>query len=170
MVHAYTTYFFNFEYSLRKVVMKTNTMKCIVATAIFLLTAQASHSGEFSVTCSYTNDNIGKCASVLTDLVTDKFIAKFPSTKYEIFVHSNMLSFSDGGFASYAVAGVVLRNSGQFPLNRFSSTKINGTDKNFNAVDLANYELQVYRSAVKSLMDQCEISPDCNVYIPRKQK
>lgn len=135
--------------------------------AALLLFQPVSQAGEFSVACTYKNKNLQECASVVADLVTDKFIARFPSSRYQIFVHSNIMSFTNGGFSAYAVSGVVPRNSGQFPVVRFSSTNINGSDKRFGAVELSNYELETYRAAVKNLMEECEISPDCDVYSPR---
>ncbi|QDZ29349.1 hypothetical protein [Noviherbaspirillum sp. UKPF54] len=143
---------------------------CVTVAVASLLATQIAYAGDFNVACSYKNDNLQRCASVIADIVTDKFIAKFPATKYQIFVHSNIMSFTNGGYSAYAIAGVVPKNSGQFPMNRFANTNINGTDKKFSAVELANYELETYRSAVKSLMEQCEISPSCDVYIPRETK
>ena len=139
-------------------------------TAILLAATPLACAGEFAVNCSYKNDNLKNCASKVSDIITDKFIAKFPVTRFQIFVHSNVHSYTNGGFSAYAVAGVVPKNSGQFPLNRFSSSNINGTDKIFSQIDLAKYELDTFRSAIKSLMDQCEVSPDCDVYDSRDEK
>lgn len=139
---------------------------CLVGAGLFL--AQSAFAGEFSVFCSYNNDNIQKCASVIADLVTDKFIAKYPISKYQIFVHSDIHSYSDGGFAAYAVAGVIPKDSAQFPARVFSNSNINGGSTKYSRVQLANTELETYRAAVKNLMEQCEISPACDVYTPRR--
>lgn len=141
-----------------------------ITTAAFLFSANLASAGEFSVACSYTNDNLQKCASAISDIVTDKFIEKFPATKYQIFVHSDILGFTDGGYSAYSISGVIPKNSAQFPLNRFSSTKINRSNKKFSAVELANVELETFRSAVNSLMEQCEISPTCDVYTGKDKK
>jgi len=138
--------------------------------AALLVAAAGAQAGEFAVSCQYKNDNLQKCASVVSDLVTDKFVAKFPANRFQIFIYSNIMDFSNGGYSAYAVAGVIPKGSGQFPIRRFANTSINGSDKRFSAVDLANTELEVYRAAVKALMDQCEISPACDVYVPRDSK
>lgn len=141
----------------------------VYLTAISLVATKIAFAGDFSVSCSYKNDNLSKCASVLSDVVTDKFISKFPADKFQIFVHSNVMGFSDGGYSAYAVSGVIPKNSDQFPIRTFSSTNINGNDKKFNQIELATQELITYRSAVKSLMEQCEISPNCDVFTARKK-
>lgn len=125
-------------------------------------------AAEFRVQCSYTNDNLRACASAVADIVTDKFTDKFPVARFEIFVHSHVTGFETGGFAAYAVAGVVPRASGQFPANRFLYSMMNGAPRRFSQIDLAKSELEVYRAAVKNLMDRCEISPECDVYVPFK--
>lgn len=132
--------------------------------AVSLLTSQLAFAGGFSVFCSYKNDNLQKCANVVADIVTDKFVAKFPVAKFQIFVHSNIHSYTNGGYTAYAVAGVVPYGSAQFPVRTFSNSSTNGTDRRFTAVELANEELSVYRAAVTNLMEQCEISPSCDVY------
>ncbi len=147
--------------------MNTKVAAFVLSVVVSLATAQGAHAGEFSVSCSYKNDNIEKCASVLSDVVTDKFVAKYSAAKFQIFVHSSIFGFTDGGYSAYAVAGVVPKNSGQFPLRTFSSTSVNSNNKKFSAVELAGFELDVYRSAVRSLMEQCQISADCDVYNPR---
>ncbi|MFZ4550892.1 MAG: hypothetical protein ACOYNB_03620 [Aquabacterium sp.] len=129
----------------------------------------AASAGEFNVFCTYKNDNIEKCANVISDLVTDKYIAKYPANQYQIFVHSNIHNYTNGGYAAYALAGIIPRGSATFPAKYFSSTRIDGSDKTFSSVQLAEVELETYRSAVKSLMDACEISPNCDVYTRRNK-
>lgn len=141
-----------------------------VGIAVSLLTAQVAFAGNFSVFCSYRNDNLQKCAEAIADIVTDKFVVKFPAAKFQIFVHSNVSSFTNGGFAAYAVAGVVPNGSAQFPVKTYSNTRINGADKSFTAVELANEELSIFRAAVTNLMGQCEISPNCDIYSARNGK
>lgn len=88
---------------------------------ILLAMAQPAVAGEFSVRCAYVNQNLDNCASSIKDIVTDKFTEKYRSDKYQIFVHSYVTGYSNGGFTSYAVTGVVLKGSNDFPLRRFSS-------------------------------------------------
>jgi hypothetical protein len=144
-------------------------MVCVYLAAISLAATQQAFAGDFSVFCSYKNSNLEKCASVVSDVVTDKFVAKFPADKFQIFVHSNVMAFTDGGFSAYAVAGVIPKDSAQFPVRTFSSTQINGTERKFNQIELANVELETYRAVVRNLMENCEISPNCDVYTARKK-
>lgn len=138
--------------------------------AALLAVARPAFAGEFSVNCFYKNENLKKCASAVSDIVTDKFTRTYPNTRFEIFAHSNIIGFSNGGYSAYAVTGVIPKNSGEFPLSTFSSTNINGSDTRFNQIELANIELKVYRAAVQNLMEQCEISPNCDVYMARQSR
>lgn len=137
--------------------------------AIFSLCATASasvYAGAFNVVCSYSNDNLSACADVVSDIVTDKFLARFPNQTFSIFVHSDIHSYSNGGYVAYAVAGVVPKGSSQFPIRKFSSSTLE-RQKRGDTLTLANVEKENFRDAVKQLMDQCEVSPNCEVYIPR---
>lgn len=124
-------------------------------------------AGEFNVACSYRNSNLDHCADVISDLVTDKFIAHYPAKRFQIFVHSNIYKFTDGGFSSFAIAGVVPLNSGEFPIARYSSTNANSSNEQFSGLQLADFELKTYRQAVTTLMEECELSPTCDVYTAR---
>lgn len=138
-----------------------------IAALTLSLVASYATAGEFKVSCSYKNDNLQGCATHIADLVSDKFIHRFPATKFAIFVHSDIGSFSNGGFSAYAVSGVIPGKSSEFPKRRFSNYSSNTLEKRFTAVELAELELKVFREAVRNLMEQCEISPNCDVYSPR---
>jgi hypothetical protein len=142
---------------------------CSMALAALAIVAVPARAGDFNVFCSYTNENLQKCAAVVSDIVTDKFTQKFPATKFQVFVHSHMQAFTDGGYAAYAVAGVIPKGSGEFPDYRVSTTNIDGTSKMFSGVQLAEIEKSNYRSAVRALMEKCEISPSCEIY-PTKNR
>jgi len=98
--------------------MKNKLIQVALASA-GLTFFQGAVAGQFSVFCSYQNDNIQECAEVVSNIVTDKFTARFPAKKYQIFVHSNIHSYTNGGYAAYAVTGVILKGSDQFPEKRF---------------------------------------------------
>lgn len=143
----------------------TNTARMGMAT-IAIAIMPTAHAGDYSVYCSYKNENLPKCASVIADIVTDKFVAKFPAKRFEIFVHSNVHRYTNGGYTAYAITGVIPMDSYQFPLRRVSRTDVNTTTKVFNVIDLAEKELNVIRGAAEDLMAQCEISPNCDIYQP----
>ncbi|MCK7499002.1 MAG: hypothetical protein MZW92_57225 [Comamonadaceae bacterium] len=143
--------------------------RLLAAITIGALCQATAAAGTFRVACSYENDNLSKCASVVSDIVTDKFIAKFPSDRYSIFVHSDIHSYSNGGYVAYAVTGVVPTGSSQFPIRRFSATTLE-REKRADRAKLGEVELENFRDAVKQLMDHCDLSPDCDIYIPSKRK
>jgi hypothetical protein len=140
-------------------------MKKMLFALTLSLMASKSFAAQFGVNCYYKNENLQACAKVVADIVTDKFTNKFPATQYRIFVYSNIHSYTNGGYSAFAVAGVVLKDSNDFPSYQFSTSKINQEGK-YTSIQLAQYEYEVYRSAVQSLMERCEISPTCDVFKP----
>ena len=146
-----------------------NHLKTIGLFTLSIIAATPVQAGAFNLVCSYSSANLSACAEVVSDLVTDKFLAKFPNQTFSIFVHSDVHSYSSGGYVAYAVAGVVPKGLSQFPLRRFSSSTIERNQRG-DALTLANVEKENFRDAVKQLMDQCEISPTCDIYTPRTGK
>lgn len=135
--------------------------------AVALLASLNAGAGQFSITCTYQNE-IDSCARLVSDLVTEKFVAKFPALRFSIFVHSNIHSYSNGGYAAYAVTGVIPKDSNQFPANRYATTTFD-REKRLDTLELSWIEKENFRDAVKVLMDKCEISPTCDVYSPIKK-
>ncbi|MGQ0710480.1 MAG: hypothetical protein ACT4NV_12105 [Rhodoferax sp.] len=141
-----------------------NALMIVIGFSIF----SYAHAGEFNVACSYDNENIEECAKIISDVVTDKFTSKFPASRFSIFVHSSVHAYSRGGYVAYAVAGVVPRGSGEFPVRYFSSSAMNG-EKRVDGLELSKIELENYRDVVRQLMNKCEIAQACDVYVPRKR-
>lgn len=146
--------------------MNKETIAIAIITGSSLLTCMQVQAGEFNVSCSYKFDTLSRCGDVVSDIVTDKYLAKFPAKKFDIFVHSDIHSYSNGGYVAYAVAGVVPTATDQFPHKRFSSTIIS-KEKRADQIELAEVEKENFRIAVKQLMDSCEISPTCDIYIQK---
>lgn len=144
---------------------KVNIVIPILLVSI-LLASSPTKAGEFSIDCSYKFDMLSRCAEVISDIVTDKYIAKFPSNKFSIFVHSDIHAYSNGGFVAYAVAGVVPIASYQFPRKRYATTTME-REKRVGQLILAEVEKENFRDVVKQLMDDCEISTSCDVYVPK---
>lgn len=136
----------------------------LVASAL-LLVGPVAIAGNFQAHCFYGSPNLSDCAKLIRDLVPDKFTEKFPATNWKIVVISEVHSYTNGGFAAFAVAGVSPAGVSQIPLNRFSATSINGSDKRFSKTELAEQELDVVRRAVSNLMQECELNPKCDVFV-----
>lgn len=122
--------------------------------------------GTFATTCAFEHLAPSRCTPSVADLVTAKFTRHFPAAQFELFLHAKTFSFSNGGYSAYGVAGVVPRDSGQFPARRLAATAIDTSERVPSVLELADLELGVVRQAVKNLMDQCELSPDCDLYRP----
>lgn len=147
--------------------MKMKRLIKQIAALTLALVASYATAGEFRISCAYKNDNLQKCATVVADLVSDKFIKRFPATKFSIFVYSHISSFSNGGYSAHAVSGVIPGRSNEFPKGRFSVNDSDTSNKPFTEEELAEIELKIFRKVVQNLMEQCEISPNCDVYSPR---
>lgn len=140
-----------------------------LATGALILVAAAAQAGPFRMVCSYQYESLSKCAEMTNDIVTERFTAKFPADRFTIFVHSDLHSYSNGGYVAYAVAGVVPTGSLQFPLRRYSTTTFE-RERRADHLRLAEVEKENFRDAVKQLMDKCDLSPTCDVYVPRTNK
>jgi hypothetical protein len=145
--------------------MKKGTIAISMIAGSTMLACFPAKAGEFRVACSYKFDTLSRCADAVSDIVTDKYLAKFPAKKFSIFVHSDIHSYSNGGYVAYAVAGVIPTSSDQFPHKRFSATTLEKA-KRADQIELAEVEKENFRDAVKQLMDSCEISPTFDIYIP----
>ena len=125
-----------------------------------------AHAGPFSCTSYGT----AGCAKNIEDLVTDKFTSKYPKNKFEIVAVYEFQTYTDGGGVGYAVVGVVpkIKKSDQygtlslFPSNRFSATR-RVTGHHVSPYQKTQYEVDMLRSAVESLMEACNRDRDCNV-------
>src|SRR4051812_18917824 len=74
---------------------------------IFLLTAFCLIRPSYSqIPGSSCRANV-ECKGLFSDLLTQKFLARFPSDKWEIFVYADTYPFGDGKATSQAVVGVV---------------------------------------------------------------
>ncbi|MCK7497753.1 MAG: hypothetical protein MZW92_48575 [Comamonadaceae bacterium] len=66
------------------------------------------------------------------------------------------------------MTGVIPTGSSQFPIRRFSATTLEKREACRSSPKLGEVELENFRDAVKQLMDHCDLSPDCDIYIPSK--
>jgi hypothetical protein len=129
-----------------------------------MLVVPAVSAGE------YWCHSFGKngCTEHIADIVTDRFTSKYPSDKFMIVAIYQFMVYSDGGGVGYAVAGVVprVRVNGteitQVPARRFNATKrLNG--KNVDARQQNVLEIETMRSAVDSLMAECDREKNCDL-------
>lgn len=109
------------------------------------------------------------CSEHLGDVVTDKFIARFPDSKYEIVVVSNYEPYSNGGGVGFAIAGVSPRsakseygNFGFMPARRFIATQRN-TGKAIDPYQKTTFEVDLVRKAVQAMMEACDRDKNCDI-------
>lgn len=143
-------------------------MNPILRTALlFALLASpvAGRAGEFNTTCNFATDALAACGDNFGDVVSERFTERFPADKYQLFVYSNVETNPAGDMLAYAVAGVVLKGSHDFPKQRFQTSRVRGKGE-YDADALGEEELGVARDAVAFLMETCGQTPDCAVYAP----
>lgn len=109
------------------------------------------------------------CSEHITNVVTEKFTAKFPAKKYKIVVIYDFHTYSDGGGVGFAAAGVAPRLEGKYsdrslvPKWRFiATTRIDNTRK-LSPYDKTNEKIELIQRAVQNLMEDCERSPSCDI-------
>lgn len=122
-------------------------------------------AGEFRVSCfSELND----CSSIVTDIITDKFIAHFPASHWKIVVIAEFQPYSDGGGVGFAIAGISPAPTPTLaPLHRFTATT-RIVDRRIGPYDRTSETRELIRRAVENLMSKCDLSQECDVYTPYK--
>jgi hypothetical protein len=138
-------------------------VRCALVLAL-LACPVAARAGDFNTNCSYVTEALAPCGEVFADIVTDRFIERFPVERYEIFVFSNVETNQAGDLLAYAVAGVVLHGSNDFPRRRFQSSRVLAKG-DYTAGQLDEHELIVARDAVAWMMEKCGQTPSCEVFM-----
>lgn len=109
------------------------------------------------------------CAEHVTNVVTNKFTAKFPATKYKIVVIYDFQTYSDGGGVGFAAAGVAPHLKGQYsnrslvPTWRYNATTRIDNTRKLSPYDKTNEKIELIQRAVQNLMEECERSPNCDI-------
>jgi hypothetical protein len=141
--------------------MMNKSPKSLIATLAIAIFPSVVLAGEFNVVCHVFHKNMSQCAEPIVDIVTEKFTAKFPASKYSIWVYSNAMSFPNGEYVAWAEGAVIRRGSTNFPLTRTATSKIRRDNMSNSLLPVANLELEMFRTVVTRMMEQCEVSPTC---------
>jgi hypothetical protein len=126
--------------------------------------AISASAGQFHTLGSGTGIDI---ADNIKDLVSEKFTAKYPASKYTIHVIYDFQVYTDGGGVGFSVAGVVPRpqkNDKWFytPDLRFVSTR-RVVGQSINSYEKNDMTIQVIRSSIEFLMAECDKLPKCDI-------
>jgi hypothetical protein len=129
-----------------------------------LLAGLALSIPGYSQTLSSTCRANVECKGLFNDLLTDKFLARFPADKWEVFVYADTLPFGDGRATSQAIVGVVPVSKEKFAYfpNQTSSHLIT-TPRVSNAFDKKDVERKTIRRAVEKLMASCNELKNCDL-------
>ncbi|HEY8099531.1 MAG TPA: hypothetical protein VIF82_02165 [Burkholderiaceae bacterium] len=105
-----------------------------------------------------------ECKGLFNELVTDKFLERFPPDKWEIFVYADTYAFGDGKATSQAVVGVVPVSTGKFVyFPNQTSSHIVTTPRLSNGYDKQDVERKTIRRAVEKLMASCNALKNCDL-------
>lgn len=122
-----------------------------------------SVAGDFYTSC-YSDIS---CSTNITNVVTDRFTTRFPSSRYEIVAYVDSDTFGDGQSIAFATVGVTPRTHGRygemslFPVRRFS-VYWHGS---LGSKTLQIEEIEVLRMAVADLMKSCAQTKSCNLLV-----
>jgi hypothetical protein len=101
---------------------------------------------------------------LFNDLLTEKFLKRFPSGQWEIFVYADTYVFGDGKATSQAVVGVVpipKEKFGYFPNQ--TSSHIVTTPRLSSSYGKQDVERKTIRRAVEKLMASCDTVKNCDL-------
>lgn len=135
-------------------------MKISLIAAALAVFSTAASAGNFTYYC----DTEVSCKQLFNDLVTDKFIKKYPDTKWEIFVLTSMAHFSDSSASGSAIIGVrPLRKDdlNVLPTRMFHR---NGYREHLESTyDFNAFEKNLIRSGITDMMAKCDNTPNCDI-------
>lgn len=119
-----------------------------------------AYSQTFASTC---RANV-ECRGLFSDLLTEKFLARYPADTWEIFVYADTLAFGDGKATSQAVVGVVPISRQKFAYfpNQTSSHTVT-TPRLSSGYDKDDLERKTIRRAVEKLMASCNEVKNCDL-------
>ena len=127
--------------------------------AVFGLIINA-HAETFNSTC---RANV-ECKGLFNDLLTDKFLLRFPSEQWQIFVYADTYVFGDGKATSQAVVGVVPASKEKFAyFPNQTSSHIVTTPRLSNGYDKDEVERKTIRRAIEKLMASCKEQKNCDL-------
>ena len=98
--------------------------------------------------------------------VTNKFTAEFPHRKWQIFLYNDAGVTGNGAGFCYAIAGVVPRGSGEFPLRRFTYYEYFPSDGPTSASMLTVEADVCGTQAVKDMMKT--LANGGRIYVPKE--
>lgn len=105
-----------------------------------------------------------ECKGLFNELVTDKFLARFPPDKWSIFVYADTYVFGDGKATSQAVVGVVPVSKEKFAyFPNQTSSHIVTTPRLSSGYDKQDVERKTIRRAVEKLMASCNELKNCDL-------
>lgn len=131
---------------------------------IFLVAVFGCSINAYSETTSSTCRANVECKGLFNELVTDKFLARFPPDKWEIFVYADTFVFGDGKATSQAVVGVVPISKEKFVyFPNQTSSHIVTTPRLGTGYDKQDVERKTIRRAVEKLMVSCNEQKNCDL-------
>jgi hypothetical protein len=105
-----------------------------------------------------------ECKGLFNDLVSQKFLARFPAEKWEIFVYADTYVFGDGKATSQAVVGVVPISNEKFAyFPNQTSSHIVTTPRLSSGYDKQDVERKTIRRAIEKLMASCNEQKNCDL-------
>lgn len=133
--------------------------KTIVIGLLSILTAYAN-AGEFRYSCSTNVD----CNNLFTDLVSEKFMNRYPAKNWEIYVLSDSLQYTNAGASGVALVGVRrYRADGLFVVPKQRYARHQYSPSVSNSYEQNDFERQMIRNALEVMMADCDSKPNCNI-------
>lgn len=104
------------------------------------------------------------CAGLFNDLLTEKFLLRFPPEQWQVFVYADTYTFGDGKATSQAVVGVVPLSKERFAyFPNQTSSHIVTTPRLSSGYDKDDVERKTIRRAIEKLMTSCREQKNCDL-------
>lgn len=117
-------------------------------------------AGTFSVSCSGLQELV--CAEQINDIVTDKFIKKFPFDKFQISLV--MIQTANGITAArVSVAPNIGNKIGYITIGK-KAWIFTDVAKEITKAELMKVKVDAIRNATQDMMEECEKTTNCEIY------
>jgi hypothetical protein len=125
-----------------------------------LFAMKVNSSGFFTATCTGLQEM--SCAEQINDIVTVKFTKKFPVNKFQISLV--MLQTSNGITAARVSVAPVLGDEIGYTTIGTKAWLVTHIAEDTTRTGLIKSKVDAIRSATQDMMNECEKTPDCNIY------
>lgn len=129
-----------------------------------LFSSKVSAENIYPMSChAVTTPLANECGRLFQEVITPKFMAKYPAKSFELFVHAHTTNFKDGTKVIQVTTGVVRRGRNEFPGRRYNNAVILDPVRSHTPEYISASEIDAARRTIRVIMADLERGIDAYV-------